>query len=211
MFSRKRRKETDAVQQFLEKEFKEVKDAICGIDGQIKESKEGVQTLERVVSENTASLHKHDMAIEDMLELMQEQGEKEGARERMLQELEQSRDALLDLVACYQDQLFLVLCHVENEDTEASADVSKEAWKNQMRLVKRTNAEQLGKCGIREIGCRGERVDYDLHEVIEAVDTSNSEENLTVAHVYAPGLLYRGCVRKKARVAAYRLCKPSVQ
>lgn len=59
-------------------------------------------------------------------------------------------------------------------------------------------------CGITVIAECGAAVDYSLHEVIEAVDTKDAALNKTVASVYRPGYCYKGTVKKKAQVSAYR-------
>ena len=58
-------------------------------------------------------------------------------------------------------------------------------------------------CGITVIAEYGTRVDYDLHEVIETVETENPVLDKTVADIYSCGYIYKGNVKKKARVAAY--------
>lgn len=58
-------------------------------------------------------------------------------------------------------------------------------------------------CGISVIGELEAEIDYDLYEIIEAVDTKNPEQGKRIAEVYSCGYLYKGKVKKKARVSAY--------
>lgn len=68
--------------------------------------------------------------------------------------------------------------------------------------------EQLRqKCGISIIGQCGDTVNYDLHEVIEAVDTTNPAQDKTIAGIYRCGYIYKGVIKKKAQVSAYRAVK----
>ena len=46
-------------------------------------------------------------------------------------------------------------------------------------------------------------MDYDLHEVIEVMDTALPEQDRRIADVYHVGYLYQGKVRTKAKVAVY--------
>ena len=47
-------------------------------------------------------------------------------------------------------------------------------------------------------------MDYALHEVVEVVETTDIQKNKTIAEVYRPGYVYRGRVKKKAQVKAFR-------
>ena len=48
-------------------------------------------------------------------------------------------------------------------------------------------------------------VDYDLHDVIQITETKDAEQDRRVADIYGCGYLYRGKVKKKARVAVYQM------
>lgn len=51
-------------------------------------------------------------------------------------------------------------------------------------------------CGISVIGELETEVDYDLYEVIEAVDTKNLVQNKQIVKVYSCVYLYEGKVKK---------------
>ena len=76
-----------------------------------------------------------------------------------------------------------------------------------MELLDRNTENQTRLCGISPVeGEAGKTVDYAVHEVVEVIETQESQKDKTVATVYRPGYVYQGNVRKKAQVAAYR-CK----
>lgn len=134
------------------------------------------------------------MSIEDLLE---EWGERNAAADNLsaqLRERDEERKLLFELFEAYQDQLRNLRRFAEGKD---------DAWAAQIAMMEDGLERYRRSCGICLTGERGETVDYDLHEVVEVVDTDQPESDRKIADVYSNGYLYRGVVQKKARVVAY--------
>ena len=74
----------------------------------------------------------------------------------------------------------------------------------QLELMEKNLMHARQICGISMIGDCGAALNYDLHEVIEVLDTTDTRLDGMIAVVYSCGYLYKGKVKKKARVAVYR-------
>lgn len=162
-----------------------------------KEVKQGQELLEKLsqdVRQAGSDVRRHDMALEDCLEALEEQQE----AEKQVRKLEAEQEKLLKLLAVYQEQLWGMKRYAEQKDP---------AWLTQLELVEKAAEGSRLSCGIAWIEETGVQVDYELHEVIEARAVSQEQMDMRVAEVYSPGMICQGSVRKKARVAAYRLEK----
>lgn len=155
-----------------------------------------LQTISREVRQNSADIRKHDMALEDCLEALEEQQEKEAQGRKRIEELEEERDRLLKLLEVYQEQVWSMRRYASEHDP---------AWMPQLEISKEAVKGKENLCGIARIEETGVRVDYDIHEVIEARETADGGMAQTVAEVCRPGYLYKGEVKRKAKVIAYRL------
>lgn len=166
-----------------------------------KEVKQGQELLEKLsqdVRQAGSDVRRHDMALEDCLEALEEQQEAEKQGQKQVRKLEAEQEKLLKLLAVYQEQLWGMKRYAEQKDP---------AWLTQLELVEKAAEGSRLSCGIAWIEETGVQVDYELHEVIEARAVSQEQMDMRVAEVYSPGMICQGSVRKKARVAAYRLEK----
>ena len=163
-------------------------DCLTGISDDLEMLDSGVEEWERVLRSQTDSL-------EDLLDTMEAQSRGEAELQRQLSEAEEREQALLDLVSLTRDQLDMV-------SRRLSGDA---AWSDQFAMMSRESAKLLRNAGIRETGVVGEPVDYEIHQVLEAVETDKKEQDHTVASVFSVGRIYRGRILGKAKVAAYRL------
>lgn len=164
------------------------------ISGRMQENSEKLEEIGRCTEQLRTAVLKHDMAIEDLLEKLEEnESEREKSEKRIL-ECRQTEKLLLELFESYQEQFW---------NLKRLAGEKDEAWAAQMALVgaKLEHCRQL--CGISIIEKGGIEVNYDLHEVIEAVDTVRQEQDRLVAEIISWGYLYKGRVMKKAKVTAY--------
>lgn len=148
-----------------------------------------LQTISREVRQNSADIRRHDMALEDCLEMLEEQREEEIQGRKRIEEL-------LNLLEVYQEQMWSMRRYAAGHDP---------AWLPQLELSKETVKGKEKICGISWIEEIGVRVDYGMHEVIEVRETADEGMAQIVAEVCQPGYLYKGEVRKKAKVIAYRL------
>ena len=83
-------------------------------------------------------------------------------------------------------------------------DAGKEAWQQQLSMLKGKIAAESRLCAIEMTGSAGEMVDYRLHEVLQADEPETREQEGTIAKVHSQGMIYQGTVVRKARVTAYR-------
>lgn len=165
---------------------------------------QNIRQLETTFSQNLQKLqldvHKHDMAIEDLLDEWAEKKSDEASAAARLQEASQTEHQLLTLFEAYQEQFWNLRHFAASKD---------ESWKSQIALMEQALEHELRACAICLIDACGVSVDYELHDVIEAIDTSDPALDKTIAEIYRCGYLYKGKVRKKAQAAAYRFLKDS--
>lgn len=140
-------------------------------------------------------VHKHDMALEDLLDEWAEKKSDEESVNARLKEASQTERLLLDLFEAYLEQFWSLKHYASSKD---------DAWAAQIDLMEQNLERSRRCCGISLIQERGVSIDYGLHDVIEAVDTKDPALDKTVAEVYRCGYLYQGKTKKKAQVAAYR-------
>ena len=133
-----------------------------------------------------ADIRKHNMALEDCLDVLEEQQEAETQSRKKIKELEEMEEKML----------------VWNMSKYAAEH--DPAWTAQLELTQEVVKGAESGCGIRSVDESDVKVDYTLHEVIEIRDTEEKEKSQTVAEVFCPGCIYRGVTRKKAKIAAYR-------
>lgn len=181
--------------ELLHKQMMEQFDVLIG---EIQVEKNMLTTLSKDVKQNGTDISRHDMALEDCLDMLEEWGKERVYEQKQRQSLEQEREKLLQMLGTYQEQLWNMKTYAEKNDS---------AWHQQLLLVEKVVQEKMVFSGITAIDRTDCVVNYELHEVIELIDTEDMNRDRTVAVVYRPGYLYRGEVRKKAQVAAYHLQK----
>lgn len=142
-----------------------------------------------------ADIRKHNMALEDCLDVLEEQQEAETQSRKKIKELEEMEEKMLRLLETYQEQVWNMSKYAAEHDP---------AWTAQLELTQEVVKGAESGCGIRSVDESDVKVDYTLHEVIEIRDTEEKEKSQTVAEVFCPGCVYKGVTRKKAKIAAYR-------
>lgn len=157
---------------------------------------QGISSLEQKISQLHSDVHKHDMAIEDLLDEWEEKKSDEESVNACLQEAERTESLLLGLFEAYQEQ-FWNLKHFALTKEEGT-------WAAQIALMEKNLELYRRSCAITVIQECGVDVDYGLHDIIEAIDTTNPAKDKTIAEIYRSGYLYKGKVKKKAQAAAYR-------
>lgn len=188
-FFRKRKESKE----LLHKQMMEQFDVLIG---EIQVEKNMLTTLSKDVKQNGTDISRHDMALEDCLDMLEEWGKERVYEQKQRQSLEQEREKLLQMLGTYQEQLWNMKTYAEKNDS---------AWHQQLLLVEKVVQEKMVFSGITAIDRTDCVVNYELHEVIELIDTEDMNRDRTVAVIYKPGYLYRGEVRKKAQVAVYHL------
>lgn len=143
-----------------------------------------------------ANLKRHDMSLEDLLDEWSGRRSDEKEIKQQIRNLKDTEEKLLKLFEIYQEQ-FWAIHHM-------ASDLGNE-WEKQMELIVHNTENQMRLCGICPVDAEVEKkVDYAVHEVLEVIETQDSQKDQTVAAVYRPGYVYQGSVRKKAQVAAFR-------
>ena len=174
--------------QILDNKFDSLEQNIVTEHKHLDDIKQNMATLQ-------SSVNKHNMALEDLLDEWEEKSSEEDSTQKLLQESRQNEQQLLELFDAYQEQFWSL---------KRFADTKDEAWAAQMALMEKKLEHDQQLCGISIIGECGIEVDYNLHEVIEAVDTESPDQDRIIADIYHCGYIYKGKVRKKAAVSAYR-------
>ncbi len=185
------RKQYEKLLQGLEDKLEEKFQAVSRSLGEGGGKLEGI---DQDIGQLRTEVQKHNMAVEDLLDEWEDRkSEKDSARKQML-EYEQSEKNLLELFESYQEQFWNLKRFTEQKE---------EAWSAQTALMEQKLERCRKLCGISIIEECGGKVDYDLHEVIEVVDTAEQDKDKVVAGIVSWGYLYKGRVRKKAQVTAY--------
>ncbi len=167
---------------------------------------ESLKKMEAQLSVLSRNISRHDMTIEDMVDSWGEQLDQQKAffaglessqMENLKNQMKQGSDTqeqLLKLVMGYQNQFFAF----------RKAAAEDESWERQLRLADEKLAGIRTLCGFETVEERNVPVNYDIHQVIEAVPTPDEEKDKQVAEVYQCGYVFQGRVLQKAAVAAYR-------
>ncbi len=163
---------------------------------EMKKGQEAAETLSQDVRQVGSDVRRHDMALEDCLDALEEQQEEQKESRKQIRKLEAEQEKLLKLLSVYREQLWGMKQYAQQNAPE---------WLSQLELMEKAAEGARLSSGIAWIEEAGVQVDYALHEVIEARAVSEEEKDMRVAQVYSPGMLRHGEVIKKARVAAYRL------
>lgn len=142
-----------------------------------------------------SDIHKHDMAIEDLLDEWSEKKSEEDTINIQLKKAGQAEQQLLELFEAYQEQFWNLKHYAASKD---------ESWASQITLMEKTLKHYQRGSAISIIQASGVSVDYDLYDIIEVIDTADPALDKTIAEIYRCGYLYKGKVRKKAQAAAYR-------
>nr|WP_302111976.1 hypothetical protein [uncultured Acetatifactor sp.] len=159
--------------------------------------------LSEGIEKNQKAIRSLADTVEDFLDTLQEADEA-GRQSRQIQESAAKREQrLLELVGLYQQQMELFEQWTLGQEHEMG-DAGKEAWQQQLSMLKGKIAAESRLCAIEMTGSAGEMVDYRLHEVLQADEPETREQEGTIAKVHSQGMIYQGTVVRKARVTAYR-------
>ncbi len=155
---------------------------------------EEAERLQQQLSDIQKDLKKQRMAVENITDEWEDFREGEESRIGELLDWKNQEDNFIQLFEEYQEQLEGLKKYAGNGDKNLF---------QQIQLVEEKLEKKRRMCGISQIAEAGRTVDYDLHEVIQVLETDNPQLKETVAEIYSPGYIYKGKVRKKAKVSAY--------
>lgn len=141
-------------------------------------------------------------AVEDLLDEWDEGNQlAEEYKEQLKKEKQQNQQVLsLVQVLIVQNQLLQKeIQKIYEKDSE-----HQNAWKQQLELLEQQTQKAMSECELQLFGEEGQLVDGAYHQVLEAVDTNESEKHARIAKIHEPGVLYQGKIIKKATVTAYK-------
>ena len=163
---------------------------------ELQSEKNVLNTLCKDVKQNGIDISRHDMALEDCLDMLEEWEKEKTCEQRQSKRLEQERENLLEILEIYQEQLWNMRIYAEKNDS---------VWHQQLMLIEKIVQEKMVFSGLRIIDKAGCTINYELHEIIELKDTVDKNKDKTVSVIYRPGYIYQGKVQKKAQVSVYQL------
>ena len=175
---------------------KQIMEQLHVLTKEIQVEKNVLDALCKEVKQNGTDISRHDMALEDCLDMLEEWEKERAGEKKQRQNMEKEREKWMQMFRTYQEQLWSMKSYAEKND---------DAWYQQILLVENVIQEQMLSCGITAIDKKDCMVNYEFHEVIELKDTEDVCKDKMVAVVYSPGYLYQGEVKQKAQVAAYHL------
>ena len=171
---------------------------------ELKTFSEKRENSERQLTEQTKELsfaiESHNMAIEDLLDELQDQKEHRKIQKQLeakLVQYELEQDKLLFLIMDYDSQVRLL--------KEAVNKAQDCAWTEQINMMAKKLSGDLSAHKIIVTGQPGEPVNFELHEVIQVSGTTDQTRDGLVERVIENGYMKDGRVLKKAKVSAYRI------
>ena len=180
-------KKNEEILKKLDERFQRLEREIAGERKQLDDMGQNINKLQ-------TAANKHDMAIEDLLEEWEEKQSEDTELKEQFRTYKKENRCFLDLFEAYQEQFW---------NLKRFAGEKDETWASQIALMEGNLERYRQLCGIAIIGECGVQVDYDMHEVIETVGTEDPALDKKIADIYSCGYIYKGQVKRKARVAAY--------
>lgn len=150
--------------------------------------------LRKIVNETKDSVDNQNMSVEDLLEAWEDRKDSEEQFHEQKKERKRQEDGFLQLFENYQDQFFSLKRLLRNQG---------EGWNRQLDLMDQQLEQYRKLCGIALIEGAGVPVNYSMHEVIGTVKTDSAEKEHQIADIQRCGYLYKGEVRRKAKVTAW--------
>ncbi|MCM1259030.1 MAG: nucleotide exchange factor GrpE [Roseburia sp.] len=160
-----------------------------------KMRREEQELIIQQLSEIQQDIKKQRMAVENLTDEWEDFREEENSQAEQIPNWKQQEANFLKLYEDYQEQL---------EGLKRYADSEDEKLSRQLELIEKKLEKSRQMCGISKIAGIGETVDYDLHEIIHAVETDDSRLHEVIEDTYQSGYIYKGKVRKKAKASVYR-------
>lgn len=204
LFGKKRTQQIkESVQEVLEEGLSRQEQKL--LEQQMDQNNQVCESIEK----NQKMIRKLSDTIEDFLDTLQEDNSETKQFQKSLKESEECEQRLVRLIALYQEQMELLDLWINtqadgNTDNNEHNKEAVQAWSQQYNMLKGKVDAESRLCAIENIGAKGELIDYRMHEVLQAMETEEKEQEGTVAEVYSSGMLYKGKVIRKARVAAYK-------
>lgn len=158
-------------------------------------------SLEQRYSESEKMIRRQSDSFEDLLDEIQNQQQEQNTQYKQQQETLRREQAFLALINCIRDQMYLLEQKMTEDDS--LSEEKKAAWTEQFLIMNQEAARFMAPCGLTEVGKQGEPIDYDIHNILNIIETGDESKANTVAKVYSHGIFYNGRPVKKADVAAF--------
>ena len=156
----------------------------------------------------TGSVGRHDMAIEDLLDSLEEwQSDQKDLMAKVQAALEgEARDSLRVSAGREKTLLEMAVASMVQMDglLLAAQRAGNEPWIRQISMAMEKLKEFRVKAGLVPLGEKGECFSYELHEAVEAVKPQTAEQEMRIAEVYERGYAYQGQIVQKAKVSVFR-------
>ena len=189
--------EKKATQQDIERLIKETDDI-----------KKSIRSLNDEFIKNIAESQKQLMAQEDILDLLENNNNKESLLEKHVSEIQEEKSQLLNLsvntLDCLNTAIELLKVNAEVMQTEPSLKERGEKLVSQAAMLSETSSIVMADCGISIVGQIGEGIDYNKHQVVAVVEGNEKSQDSTIAKIYKPGYRYKNKLYRKAQVIAYK-------
>lgn len=172
-----------------------VEQKLAGLEQKLLAGQADVQVLQQETQQFGKEIKKHNVAVENLLDDLEQKMEEEQTVKELRTEREKERENFLSLFEVYQEHFWQMKNFAKDRN---------EALYKQLAMMEKNMQNSQNFCGITVTGEEGEKVDYDMYEVVEAVETTDISKDKKVARIYGPGYLYQGKVKKRAKAAVYR-------
>lgn len=158
--------------------------------------------LQEARREDEKWIRRQSESFEDLLEELQETRTEQSVAERLVKEYELREQRLLTLIGSQREQLELLERQIQKDHSQSGE--KREAWTKQFDVMNREAWKLMRSCNLAETGAVGEPLDYEIHEVLELVNTEEDHLAGTIAEVFCRGRFYGDRLLKKAQVAVYK-------
>lgn len=182
-----------------DEQYNQVLTCLKEFSEQLKSMNERLQKLEAAVEENRKEMNRQRMSQEDNIEFLQEINDslKELVEDNQsrTQIKEDTVNNLLKLVEAYEENIWNMSQFVKKSDS---------MFYQQLCIMEDNLAKYRKNSEIIMINREDDDLDYEYHDVLDVYPTVVEEQDKKIAKIYVPGVIYKGRVRKKAKVTIYR-------
>lgn len=192
---------TEKVQNQADSHFRQQTDSVEMLNQTMKQISRQINSLEQRYSDSEKMIRRQSDSFEDLLDEIQSQKQEQNTQYKQQQETLRREQAFLTLISCLRDQMYLLEQKMTKDDL--LSEEKKAAWTDQFLIMNQEAVRFMAPCGLTEVGKQGDPIDYDIHNILNTIETGDESKANTVAKVYSRGIFYNGQLIKKADVAAF--------
>ena len=182
--------------------------------GELSEGNQEITANMRQLSEQIGELSEsfrmmrkeNDSLFQDITEELDDLKDEQAAQIADLKKLAAGRQNTAGMKQEGSDQELIRMISLYRAELRSLQEMLKNdpAWEAQVMLAGEKLNREESAAGIFVFGKPGEAVNYEMHQVAEAVECEDAAKDRTIAHVYEEGFLIQGKLVRKAVVSAYR-------